>query len=64
LEHFRGQPAYYHAAQREASGRPNCAAAKIFSGFTEFAEQKENQLSSRIFETNHTTNKEKNMNAP
>jgi hypothetical protein len=37
LEHFRGQPKYYHAGRREASGRPNCPAAKISSGFNDIS---------------------------
>jgi radical SAM superfamily enzyme with C-terminal helix-hairpin-helix motif len=37
LGHFRGQPEVYHAAAREACGRPNYAAAKIFSGFTDIS---------------------------
>jgi hypothetical protein len=65
LEHFRGQPEYYHAAQREASGWTNCAAAKNFWIHGHFAEQKEKSKPNvRIFETTRATNNEENMNAP
>jgi hypothetical protein len=66
LEHFRGQPKYYHAGRREASGRPNCPAAeKYLLDSTIFRRMKrESQPSVRIFETTRTTNNEENMNAP